>query len=305
MTCKPYVWLLSVCLWGLVFPGVGMACPSRIYQAAFYRWQPDDYHVTVEYSGELSKAPVEAVNVLRSQSMDDPGRANVRTEFRRVDGKGGNEPPVMQVSYVKHVPLMEAAPADRMGAAVWTNLVWSGPFTAETTARILDSPVRQELKKRLLAGDVAVWILLESGDKEKDDRTARLAEETVKDIRVNMKLPPLPAVSRFSAAPSAVAAGDKDIRLSLIRVSRDNPAESFLVTTIRRFLDDPKGDREPVLTPVFGRGMILKPLAGARLNPEAIRKVTVELLGHCTCASPLPHQARYLLMKGNWEKSAL
>lgn len=295
----------ACCTWGIFFPVVVMACPIRIYQAAFDRWQPDDYYVTVEYRGVLSNAPAKAVNTLRTQALDNPVRSNLRTEFRRVEGKGTHDQQFMQVSYIKNVPRLDSMPDDRLMGITWTNVVWSGSFTDETTARILDSPVRQELKKRLLSGEVAVWILLESGDKEKDDQTARLAEETFKDIRANMKPPPLPAASRMSAVAPVATAGTTDITFSLIRVSADNVAEQFLVATIRRFLDNPKVDGEPLLVPVFGRGIMLKPWYGQSINPEAIRTMASKLLQNCSCMSPLPHEARYLLMGGDWNRGAL
>ena len=46
---------------------------------------------------------------------------------------------------------------------------YSGPLQAEALRNLLESPARTELARRLLQGESAVWLLLESGDAKKDD----------------------------------------------------------------------------------------------------------------------------------------
>ena len=41
----------------------------------------------------------------------------------------------------------------------------------------------------------------------------------------------------------------------------------------------------------------------ASFSPEAIRKVAAALLEPCSCACPLPQEARYLLMQGSWGRN--
>lgn len=55
--------------------------------------------------------------------------------------------------------------------------IWSAPMSEANVRVMLDSPVRRELMKRLLAGQSAVWLLIESGNAAKDDAAAKVIEE--------------------------------------------------------------------------------------------------------------------------------
>ncbi len=295
--------LAGLCWWGVSFLTDAGACPVPVYEIAFYRWLPDDYLVTVEYDGALSNvASAKAVELLRPRSVDKRERANMNVEFRQVEGRERNDSPLMRVSYIRNVMRSGDDAETKAQVTGITNEVWSGTFTAAAAAALVDSPVRQAVKQRLLAGDVAVWILLESGDKAKDDRIARLVDETLKDIRATMKAP-APPEDPANLDTTPADAGGKAVSLSLVRVARDDPAEWFLAAMLRQFPGTLRGDREPVLAAVFGRGMVLKPWPGNRVSPEAIRKVAAALLEPCSCACPLPQEARYLLMQGSWGRN--
>ena len=57
-------------------------------------------------------------------------------------------------------------------SATTTAPIWQGPLTDDAVAGLLQSPCRRDLVRRLLAGDSAVWMLLEGGDRKTDDDVA-------------------------------------------------------------------------------------------------------------------------------------
>src|SRR5690606_19034513 len=71
--------------------------------------------------------------------------------------------------------------------------LWSGSLTADAVGGLADSPARQELAKRLMAGQTAVWLLLESGDAAADTKAATLVEEELKKLEDTLELPELSA----------------------------------------------------------------------------------------------------------------
>jgi hypothetical protein len=52
-------------------------------------------------------------------------------------------------------------------------MVWAGALD-EAAVALLDSPVRRELARRLLSGDSIVWLILESGDRARDEQVSEL-----------------------------------------------------------------------------------------------------------------------------------
>src|SRR5271157_1533826 len=66
---------------------------------------------------------------------------------------------------------------------------WSGPLDAEVARTLADSPARREMARRLLQGDSAVWLLLESGNQEQDNALARKVETESRKLERTLKLP--------------------------------------------------------------------------------------------------------------------
>ena len=51
------------------------------------------------------------------------------------------------------------------------------PLQQESVTQLMRSPVRQELLRRLIEGQTAVWLLLESGNADQDNRAAEFLEQ--------------------------------------------------------------------------------------------------------------------------------
>ena len=102
-----------------------------------------------------------------------------------------------------------------------------------TSKNLIDSPVRKQIYKDILDGNTAVWILLESGDKEKDDNAANFLETYLKELEGTLKLPdPVEGNNYVDDSESEIYEGK--IKFSLHRISRDDPQEQF---TIQMFLN--------------------------------------------------------------------
>src|SRR5207253_1419905 len=88
----------------------------------------------------------------------------------------------------KELPLLVVRYPD--GARIKQNL-WSGPLTPEIARGLLDSPTRREVVRRIVSGDSAVWILLDGGDRARDDAAAQLLQAELAKLQKDLKLPQL------------------------------------------------------------------------------------------------------------------
>src|SRR5207253_425100 len=137
---------------------------------------------------------------------------------------------------------------------------WSGPLTAAAARNLLDSPLRRELARRLMAGESAVWILVDSGNKALDDAAYALLEKQLQRLEKTLELPKLTPSPRdkllFADGPKL------RIAFSILRVARADADEAALVRMLLSMEDDLWARNEPVVFPVFGRGLALYALVG-------------------------------------------
>jgi hypothetical protein len=272
------------------------ACNVPVFRYALERWVPDAFEFFVYHRGPLTGAELARVTELErvAESDSGPGRANV--QFIRVDlatetdpdllaiYKANKEPalPWLLVRYPVHTPVRED--------------LWTGPLGEAPVAELLDSPARREIVRRLLRGDTAVWVLLESGDAEKDDAVARLLEEQARELPKVLKLPDL----SDSPADELLRPETLRIAFSHVRIAPTDAAERWFVHILRHTEEDlPTG--EPMVFPVFGRGRTLLALVGAGITKENIQQDGDFLVGPCSCEVKRMNPGADLLMTADWE----
>ncbi len=267
------------------------ACNVPVFRFALERWRPDSYRLTVFHRGPLADAERALIGTLEEQQDKSSLNLALRTvdvnelgddDDRELFTSLSNPPlPTLVVHYPAHL---------RIAASVW-----SGPLNTEAVARLTDSPIRSTLVHRLADGQTAVWLLLESGETEKDDATAMLLQEQLKKLEEKLKLPELTDSSEdklLSATPLQVA-------FSLLRVSR-NDAEQPLIQMLLHSESDLAERSDPMVFPVFGRGRALLPLIGAGVTAENIHDSAAFLVGACSCEVKEQNPGFDLLLTADW-----
>lgn len=273
---------------------VAQACNVPVFRFALEHWRPDAYRMTVFHRGPLSEKdrallldletqqgksqlPVNlVVKTLDVSALDDDA------DRKLFETLGNPELPWFFVQYPAHLQI--SAP------------VWSGALSRDVIGRLSDSPLRQELVRRLIAGQTAVWLLLECGQATKDDAAARLVEEQIKKLVQELKLPELtdaPDDKLLTKTPLEVA-------FSLLRVPRSD-AEQPLVKMLLHSEPDLPERSDPMVFPVFGRGRALLPLVGAGVTAENIRDSASFLVGACSCEVKEQNPGFDLLLSADWE----
>lgn len=175
---------------------------------------------------------------------------------------------------------------------------WTGALTPAAWRQLTESPARTEIARRLLAGDSAVWILVESGRHEADESAAKLLADQI----VEAQTIPLPVMQPNDPSSTIGPGPELRVTFSLLRVGREAAGEEFFVTS----LAGPGGlallpKDEPFAALVFGRGRVLGAWSSQKLSPELIQQASHFTLGACSCEAKHLNPGWDLLMRVNWD----
>lgn len=280
----------------LLFVKGAAGCSVPVFRYSLERWEPDYFEVRVMHRGALAGDQKKAVELLKAaeENEDDPANVYVKTVDLATVEKAPPSPetkkplpplPRMEVYFPHTVP--------------GRPLVWTAPLTPANVASLLGSPVRQELFKRLVRGESAVWVMLELGDKEKDEAAYALVDKQLKELQKLLRVPddPDPALGLDVPTQDGPA---PPISFSMIKLRRDDPKESFLVEALLRSEEDLKDYEESMVFPVFGRGRALYALVGKGINNENVQEACEFLCGACSCQVKSLNPGIDLIIRGNW-----
>jgi hypothetical protein len=276
----------------LVLAATGRACNVPVFRFALEspKWTPDSLELMVFYRGSLSDADQERLTSLRRMTRRAEGFLNLEVDVLDVSAGPVSEDALPMWSAIarrpwprpwrERVPLPWAVVGHARGDD-GSLAAWDGPLTAEGIGRIVDSPLRREIARRILAGDSVVWVLLESGDAAADEAAHTLLTSRLAALEKEITLPKLDEDDRRHIRSRL------PLRLSfpVLRLSRSNPEEAVL---IRLLLSLPKQPelariRGPIVYPFFGRGRVADALSGEDLSAEGIEAMARYLAGPCSC----------------------
>lgn len=276
--------LLAGALLGLVLVQPTAACNVPVFRYALERWPADPYEVVVLHDGPLTSAERVLLDQLKGSSS-----ANVT--FRAVDLRQQPERdrppglPWLEVRYPAAVRIKEP--------------MWTGRLNEAVVRTLLDSPARRELAARILRGDSAVWLLLESGKQKDDEAAVALLQTRLKAMQETLKLP-----ERTDAPADRVAIEDElPVRLafSMIRLRRDDPKEGLFVRMLLGTEPDLAGYVEPMVFPVFGRARVLYALVGAGITGDNLEEAARYVIGACSCEVKRQNPGVDLLTATDWD----
>ncbi|MDA7498933.1 hypothetical protein N8461_00905 [Akkermansiaceae bacterium] len=288
----------------MIFFGIviaGFACQVPVFRFALERWERDSYTLVIVpgASGKLSPAENEVRKILESGGGSDLGNLNleVRLDPQKI---GESSAATMQLFY----PPRSTGP--------WLPPIWSGALTMANTKTLVDSSARREIVNRLLSGESVVWVLIESGNKEKDDRAAREIEKAFAKAEAELKIPD--GVLTVAEARKVSAGNERDpdatlrssiplkIKFSLMRIARANSEESiFREMLLHMEADLGEFRNDPMVFPVFGRGRALEPLIARGINLTNVFEHSAYFCGACSCEIKNQNPGVDLLISANWE----
>jgi hypothetical protein len=290
---------LAFALLALACSGIPIrACSVPVFRYALEKWPADPYQALVFHRGPLTEAQKALVRDLGPDGAAGVMHANSAPRLVDLDQNpapelldiwrqaGGTTLPWLVVRY----PLSVRVPAN----------AWSAPLQPASITQLLDSPVRKEIAERLREGESAVWVMLEVGNREKDDATAKLLETRLAYLGSVLKLPKLDAAD---IASGLVTLPEEALKLdfSLVRLPRNDPAEQAFVSMLLGTEADLREIGQPIVFPVFGRGRALYALIGQGINPQTIDEAATFLVGKCSCQVKELNPGVDLLLASDWD----
>ena len=273
--------LVMLLLLGLV-PGTAPAFAGvlPLFRHALQNLPAERFEVAVFHRGTLDEDEERLVNLLR----DAPKKAGANIDVFSVDVVGQVEERLQSLWDSQTNAVLPWVVVRPPGARSESPSMWSGPLQTNLVGLLLDSPARRKVTDGLLRGDAAVWVLLESGDVMRDEAAVDILTSELKAMEKKLMAP----TNGHSFLMS----------FSLVRVTRNDLAEEFLVDTL---IHDERSPRtKPTAYPVFGRGRVMPGMMGRHLNDESIRAACLSLTRLQTNGME-KRPDRTLLLCANWD----
>lgn len=287
-------WPMVAAAFGVLFLGTlaAYACNVPVFRYALEHWRADPYRITLFHEGPLSEAQQTLIRPLEMQQE----RALANLTFRTVELSELDDAD-RELLASQQDPQLPWLVVQYPASLRIHDPMWAGPLTEEAVTGWTTSPVRQELIRRLAEGQTAVWLLLESGDAEKDNAAVALLETELKVLEKGLPLPEL------SGAPEDQLLADVPLRVefSVLRVPRSEEEKALVAMLLHSEPDLPERS-DPMVFPVFGRGRALLPLVGAGITAENIHDSAIFLIGPCSCQVKELNPGFDLLLSDEWDR---
>jgi hypothetical protein len=304
--------ILPILLFAVV---VAEACQVPVFRYALERWRPDPYQLVIVHEGNLTSGQKSKLVHLEESLVGSNGPiVNLRFETIDLTKEKDQLERWQKIHMERNASVTMHLFYPFQGFEPGALPIWNGTFTKKNIDAILNSPFRRELVKSILAGNSAVWLFLESGNKEEDDKLFNQLENHARVAEKEIAIPK--GVIQQSALDDPdllLGPGDEEnilessvplkIAFSIHRLSRKNPEETVLRAMLLNLeedlLDEEFADK-PMLFSVFGKGRVLPPLIGAGINEENALGDCGYLCGPCSCQVKNQNPGTDLLVKADW-----
>ena len=192
------------------------------------------------------------------------------------------------------------------------NPLFIKPLSDENLASLSTSPVREQIVKHILSGESAVWVLLLSGDQEKDQKTREALQEGIALAEQNLKISE--GVIDPDKIEEAEAKGEIDyedvlrskiplkISFTIVELSQDDQAETEFIKMITSGMPKEAYAGQNVVAPIFGRGRCLGPMRGSSLTPQAVLESCEKMCGECECSVKSENPGYDIILSAEWDK---
>ena len=267
------------------------ACSIPVFRYALERWAPSPFEVLVYRRGPLNESDRNALRAVESYTI------GTNVDFTEIDLDGRDDKLSQAIwdangKEMKLPCLMIRFPESDAKMP----LAWKGPIDLEKIKPIVMSPVRERIARKLIHGDSAVFLLLESGDAAADDAAEKLLREQLAKLEKSIELPAL-----TKDGPQLRSELPLRISLPVMRLSRTQAGEQGLVELLLKCEDGLDKANGPIVFTIFGRGRVLTALHGKDLAAKEIEGVTRFLCGACSCQVKELNPGVDLLFNTRWE----
>ena len=274
------------------------ACDVPVFRYAMERWHVDVYEIVVFHEDPLKTEDASVVSWLLQQSYENNQSANfLLTVVDLSTEVDGSMHALWESLDSPGLPLLVVRQPE---SGMYRGSVWSGSLSMDSARKIVDSPARRELAKRLMEGDAAGFVLLAGGNPSHDTEAAKFVREQLSMAEDELTLSPQflkrTDLDELGACPTP--------DFFLIRLSRDDPAEEVFVNML--MYSEPglfEYQEDPMVFPVFGRGRALYALAGRGITRDNIYAACEVTIGPCSCTVKDGNPGVDMLIVADWNVS--
>ncbi|MGK0185813.1 MAG: hypothetical protein ACI9R3_001596 [Verrucomicrobiales bacterium] len=289
-----------------------IACQVPVFRYALERWEADDYRIVVFEKGpraEATAALIEQLQQASRHSESGDGHANIIIEFADIENlTDAQQWSLLDWNSIEIFPAMQVYYPDSTGIEA---PLWHGQLTGANIGKLLTSPARTELTKRITAGDSAIWILLQSGDAAADAIAEEKLRASLSQVAAKMSIPegvirPEELAHAINNKEAPVEMDDVlrsriplKIAFSILRVDPMNPSEELFSQMLTASDNRSTGLRA---IPVFGRGRMMPGLDASMFTVPAIGGASDYLCGACSCQVKEQNPGLDLLIDFDWSR---
>lgn len=280
-------------------------CSIPVFRYALERWPADTYHIEIFHRGPLEPEAQSKIDQLLASTR--PALPYVNAEVKTIDIEA---PPAGDEEAVQHYREQSQGSADPAWVSIQypvssgiLTTAWSGPLHSLDPAVTFDSPLRQTIADRILQGEAAVWVLMESGNRELDTAAAAMLESTLESLETTLQLPEINPADLSGDLTEIGADHGLSVHFSMVTLQYGDPNETLLRSMLLRSEPDLETDYidRPMAFPIYGQGRALYALVGNGITEENIREACSFVIGPCSCQVKELNPGTDLLMAVNWE----
>jgi hypothetical protein len=272
-------------------PDPAGACAVPVFRYALERWRADNFSLTLFQSAPKDSQVDPLVQALQKAAYERVANfflttATVGAPMEKGLAELWSQQKDPSVPWL----VVEYPESDQISTPAW-----SGRVDGEIARQILESPARREVASRLVGGQSAVWVLVESGDAKQDAAAETLLKTELAKLEKEIEVPPVDP-----ADPRTEVNAELKIAFSVLRISRADPAEQFFISMLMGIDPELASQKGPVAFPIFGQGRVVAGFSGKLLSVEAITQTTQYLCGSCSCEIKAQNPGVDLLMAVDW-----
>jgi hypothetical protein len=260
------------------------ACSIPVFRYALEHWQAVPCRITVFHRGAFTPEQRCLMAALGQSNL-----CSVETCDLAAPTNGPDAASADQLELWNKLPRQPPLPAVVLscwgGREYDPQATWTRPFDHDTVVALAQkTPFHREVARRLLSGDSAVWILLTSPSAAKNAAAHERLVKTLREMEQELKLPDQldPNDTTYDSAINTNIA--LKIRFSILEIPGNGFEAGLIRSALRSITTNAVATTEPVVIPVFGRGLALDALSGPELDPDVIRSACGFLCGSCSCS---------------------
>jgi len=271
-------------------------CNVPVFRYALERWTAAPYRLIIFHKGQLSTEHTNLLKGLEQLSFQGDSTLNIVTQYTDLNTTAEN--PLQGRDENLSYPLMMLFYPEETGIPY---PLWLGELTEPNIDLLKASPVRKEIADLLISGETAVFLFLESGNPELDQKYYHILNQELTIMSTELRIP----TSAVDINGNALEINDfqhVDLNFSIKKISRKDPAEQIFINLLLGTESDLYDYRVPLVFPVFGQGRSLYALVGSGINKSTIEKACQSLVNWCSCEIKALHQGVDLLFLAQWSK---